>query len=220
LALSAEAVVDKDRDQATGVLRLAWWLVLLVPVVIIIIALIVIQRGDGSEPGDVEQSVGLTLAGPTAEEAYRLAADLADEQWPNAELAIVTGQWTDVGNSPGAEPDWSFTFFSASVQHLIMVAVSGEEAWVVRDVLSPYQVPTFSRRDWRVDGDEAIQKWWDEIGRRVVEQRPDTDLLAQLRVSSDYHDQLVWLIAGLVSGQQDPPMIVVSGVDGVLVEQD
>jgi hypothetical protein len=188
-----------------------------VMIVIAITVLVLAEIGDG---GDAEPGTGLVLGGPTAEEAYSAAAELAEEQWPDAELAIVSGEWKEVGHSAWTGTHWSFNFFSPSAQRLILVLVSGNDAWVVRDALSPYQVDTFSRRDWKVSAEEAVRIWWDEVGKVFVEQRPDADVVAELRVSPDYGGQLVWLVEGLASGREYPLMSVVSAVDGALVAYD
>ena len=207
-------------EEAERARRFAWWLPPVVGAAIIFLAVAAILLTQPDAEGSPVVDGGLAPEGLTAREAYRSAADLAEERWPDADLAIVSGHWTELGSENGNESQWSFHFFSASAQRLILVAVSSDEAWLVRDSLSPYPVPTFSQRDWKVDSDEAIQVWWDEVGRALVEHRPDAELVAQLRVSEDYGGQLVWVIGGLASGRADPLTTVVSGLDGSKVDQE
>jgi hypothetical protein len=159
----------------------------------------------------------LTGGGGTARQALAPAAELAAQWQADARLAIVSGQWLAVGVQPEGDVQWSFQFFSPSTQRLALIVVDNGAARVLREGLSPYVVPTFPVEEWRVDSDQARQTWWDRGGGSMVAQRPDVDLLMQLRVPGDEGGHPVWNVAGLVAGTDSAFTVVVDASDGVLL---
>jgi hypothetical protein len=163
------------------------------------------------------QSSGPIGSGGTARQALAPAAELAAQWQADAGLAIVSGQWSAAGVRPEGDVEWSFQFFSPSTQRLALIVVDNGEARVLREGLSPYVVPTFPAEEWHVDSDQARQTWWDRGGGSMVAQRPDADLLMQLRVPGDEGEHPVWSVAGLVAGADSAFTVVVDASDGALL---
>jgi hypothetical protein len=161
------------------------------------------------------QSSGPAGSGGSARQAFAPAAALAAQWQEDARLAIVSGQWSAMGARPESDVQWSFQFFSPSTQRLALIVVDSGTARVLREGLSPYVVPTFPLEEWRVDSDQARQTWWDRGGGSMVAQRPDADLLMQLRVPAEEGEHPVWSVAGLVAGTDSAFTVAVDATDGV-----
>ena len=108
-------------------------------------------------------------SGASARQAYRQAWAFATTQWEaDAGLAEIQGQWFEMGAASGQGVEWSFKFYSPSSHHFAVVLVDGERVSMVREVLSPSALATFSDREWRVDSDQAHQAWLAEGGSSIA----------------------------------------------------
>lgn len=164
-------------------------------------------------------SMGSGSAGgeATARQAYAVAAGAAAQWEEDARLASVSGQRLAIGAQAEEELEWGFQFFSPSTNRLALIAVEDGAARLVRDTLSPYSVPTFSPRQWRVDSDRAFQSWWDNGGASMVAQRADVDLVMQLGLPGGGGEHPVWNVTGLIAGTETAYGVVVDATDGALV---
>ena len=169
-------------------------------------------------PATLPPAVGLAGSRVTARQALAPAAELAGQWQEDARLAAVFGGWSAVGAQSGAQVEWAFQFFSPSVQRLALVTVADGTARVALDSASPYTVPTFSSRDWRVDSDKALWTWWDHGGEDLVAQHPDADLAMELRLPDEEGERPVWTVAGLVAGTETVVIVAVDGASGALAE--
>ncbi len=154
----------------------------------------------------------------TARKVYGSAVEVATQWQEDARLTAVSCNCPAVGQQRDGAFDWVFQFFSPSVRRLALVAVTGEEARMVRESGAPYEVPTFSTDDWRVDSDQALRAWWGRGGGSMVERRPDTDLAMQLRVSDETGGSPAWTVVGLIAGTDTAFTVVVDATSGELVE--
>jgi len=153
----------------------------------------------------------------TARSAFPLAAELAAQWREDAQLASVSGRWAAEMKQQGKD-QWTFQFFSPSASSLALFVVADGEARQVRESLSPYNVPTFSLEEWRVDSDQALQVWWDQGGDYLLERRPDAELAIQLRVPEAGSEIPVWTIVGMVFEQESVFTVQVDAVDGEPIE--
>lgn len=174
--------------------------------------------GQLAGPAAFSSVTGLASYGVTARQALAPAAEFAAQWREDAQLAVASCHRRAVGRQPEAEIEWAFQFFSPATQRLALVTVAGGKARMVREGLSPYVVPTFSTEEWLVDSDQALQVWWDRGGSTVLEQRPDTDLAMELRVSDEGGEYPVWIVAGLVEGAENAFIVRVNATNGALVE--
>ena len=195
-------------------LLMGFGLILLAAVGGIVCGLLVGPPAAPSSPG----TSGLISSGDTARQALAPAADLAVQWQEDAQLAGVSSCLPVEEIKQGGEIEWTFQFFSASTQRLALFTVSGGEAHRVRESLSPYAVPTFSRRAWRVDSDQARQTWLDQGGSRMIARRPDTDLAMKLGISEDGEQHPVWTITGFIAGAESALTVKVDAADGALLE--
>ncbi len=156
--------------------------------------------------------------GVTARQALEPAVELAVQRYEDVRLAAVSAHWSAVGKRLGGETEWTFQFFSPSTRRLILVAVADGTARVVRESVSPYQVPTFSSDEWRVDSDRALQGWWNRGGGSMVARRPDVALAMQLRASSRGGDP-VWTVVGSVPDTDVAFVVEINAADGTWVER-
>jgi len=194
-----------------------WWLLLGLGLVVLAVAgALVYGRVAPASPPSMVGTVG---GGVTARQAFAAAAEMATQWQEDAGLSVASCHRPAVEARSGGTVEWNFQFFSSSTRRLALVAADGETAWVVREGLSPYVVPTFSAEAWRVDSDQALQTWWDRGGGRWVVRRPDTDLAMQLRMPDNGDDGPVWTVVGLVVGAEATFSVRVNATDGTLLEQ-
>jgi len=163
-------------------------------------------------------AAGLADSRVTARQALAPAAELAGQWQEDARLAAAFGGWSAVGVRPGPQVEWAFQFFSPSARRLALITVAGGTARVVRDSASPYTVPTFSTREWRVDNDQALWTWWDHGGEDLVAQHPDADLAMQLRMADEGGEHPVWTVAGSIAGTETAVIVAVDAASGAVVE--
>jgi hypothetical protein len=185
--------------------------------VVAVVALLALA-GPGSGPPSSSPVSLPGLGGQTAMEALDSALEAAERWEADAQLAGASCTWSEAGVASSSETEWAFQFYSPSTQRLAVVMVSGDAAWLFRDVLSPYVVPTFSTAEWRVDSDEALQVWWDYVGRSLLGRHPTADVAVQLRPSADHEMRLVWSVVGLFGDPDDALAVTVSGVEGTIVQ--
>jgi hypothetical protein len=169
-------------------------------------------------PAALPPAAGLAGSRVTARQALAPAAELAGQWQEDARLAAVFGGWSAVGTQSGPQVEWAFQFFSPSVQRLALVTVADGTARVVRDSASPYTVPTFPAREWRVDNDQALWAWWDHGGEDLVTQHPDANLAMELRLPDEGGERPVWTVVGLVAGTETAVIVAVDGASGALAE--
>ena len=155
----------------------------------------------------------------TALQAFVPAAQLAGEWQDGAHLSAVSGHLAMVGMQPHRRVEWAFQFYAPATRQLALITVTDGAARMVREVLSPYAVPTFSAEEWLVDSDRALQTWWDRGGESLVAQRPDVDLVLQLRVPDGEAGQPVWTVAALMAESETAFTVVVNATDATVVTQ-
>jgi hypothetical protein len=153
----------------------------------------------------------------TAREALAPAAEMAGQWQEDARMAAVSAFWSRVGILWGGQAEWAFQFFSPSTRRLAIITVVNGRARMVRESASPYMVTTFSAEEWNVDSDQALQTWWNRGGGALVSRRPEIDLAMQLR-PLDESGQLAWSVAGSTAGTEAAFTVVVSAVDGTVLE--
>ena len=169
-------------------------------------------------PGSPALPAWITGGGQTARQAYDVAGEAAAAWQGDARLAAVSGQRVSLGERQGEETQWSLLFYSPSTQRLAIIAVENGAARVMRESLSPYRMVTFAVEDWRVDSDEAQGVWWQRGGNSMVAQRPDIDLLMQLRISGERGEHPVWTVTGVVAGTDSAFSVLIDAVDGSVIE--
>ena len=153
----------------------------------------------------------------TAHQALAPAVELAGQWQEDARLAAVSGFWSRVGVQMGGQAEWAFQFFSPSTRRVAIVTVADGRTQMVRENTSPYMVATFSAEEWNVDSDQALQTWWNRGGGALVSRRPEIDLAMQLR-PLDEGSGPVWSVVGSTAGTETAFTVVVSAVDGTVVE--
>ena len=185
-----------------GVLGLA----LLIAVVMLAYAGTTGQAGSGVGAGSTQ--------GPSARQALDVALATAEQRMADARLVGVSRQWFEVGVPQQDPGEWTYQFYSPSTQKLLVVAVAQGEGRVVRGPsLSPYRLETFSEELWLVDSDLAWGAWWENGGDSMVTQRPDTDVLMQLRLVGEDESRLLWLVSGIL-GEDTSFTVWVDAVSG------
>jgi hypothetical protein len=175
-----------------------------------------VYGGLAAKPGPVPVA-SLGGGSATARQAYTAAVEAAAQWQEDARLTAVSCHCPAVGLRSDEAFEWAFQFFSPSVRRLALVTATGEETRMVRENDAPYEVPTFSTDDWRVDSDQALRAWWGRGGGSMVERRPDTDLAMQLRVSEEAGGSPAWTVVGLIGGTDTAFTVVVDATSGELV---
>jgi len=196
------------------------WLVPLAAIMTIMLVAVagVLAFDQFSSPSDPPATSQPPEVGLTAKAAARPAYKSAEQWREDAELAGAQIHYTALGQGPkGAE--WAFQFYSPSTERLAIFLVAGGEATLMRDTLSPYDLPTFSRETWRIDSDEVLSLWWDRGGSHLVRRRPDSDVTLRLRVSEQTPRGPSWTAVGSVPGQQSRFVIAVDATDGSVIER-
>jgi hypothetical protein len=161
---------------------------------------------------------GPDIVGPTAQQAFASASELAEAWQGDARLAALRAHWPEAGEEHQEEIEWAFQFFSPSTQRLALFAVDGEEVRRIRERLSPYVVGTISAEQWRVDSDEAVRAWWYRGGDYLVARRLDTEITLRLGLREGESPRPIWVITGSLPGHKDALVIEVDAVDGTVVE--
>jgi len=193
------------------------WLLLLGLGSITLVVVGLLLYGQSGGPADLPAVEGLASYGVTARQALPPAAEVAAQWQADAQLAVASCHRPVVGRHPEDEIQWAFQFFSPAAQRMALIVVTGGEAHVVRDGLSPYAMSTFSTGQWAVDSDQALQVWWDRGGGTVLQRRPDTDLTMKLSVPDEGGDP-IWIVAGLVEGAENVFIVGVNAASGAVVE--
>jgi hypothetical protein len=171
-------------------------------------------------PGRSSDAQSITFEGTTARAAFSSAADRAAQWRDDAALAVVSSQQSGRELQAGENVVWTFQFFSPSTQQRALIAVTEGEARLLRETVSPYQIPTFSKRDWRVDSDQALQTWWENGGSFLVTRRPSAQIVLHLRVPREEpQSSPVWTIVGVDFEQESTFTVEVDAVTGQRLEQ-
>ena len=155
----------------------------------------------------------------TARQAFPAAARVATQWQGDAQLISASAQWLQpTAQRSGKSIDWSFQFFSPSVEQVIIVSVyDGTASQVTNFYTSP--IPTFSGDDWPIDSDVAWQTWLDSGGRDMLSRHPDTTLAMTLRLLDEGDEHPVWQVGGVVTGKRNALVIVVDAADGTVLGQ-
>jgi hypothetical protein len=155
----------------------------------------------------------------TARQAFPAAAKVATQWQADAQLISASAQWLQpTAQRSGKSIDWSFQFFSPSVQQVVIVSVfDGTASEVTSFYTSP--TPTFSGDDWLVDSDVVWQTWLDSGGRSMLSRHPDTTLAMTLRLPGEGGEHPVWQVGGVVTGKRSTLVIVVDAADGTVLSQ-
>lgn len=182
----------------------------------VVVGVVVFDRLVGSAIPTPE--VGFPQDQFTARQALAPAAGLAGQWQEDARLAVVSGFWRGVGLQGSEQSEWAFQFFSPSAQRLAIITVVDGTPQMLRESASPYTLATFSVEEWKVDSDQALRAWWSRGGRTLVTRRPDVGLAMQLRPLDNGDGQPVWTVVGSIAGAETAFTVMVSGVDGTVVE--
>jgi len=155
---------------------------------------------------------------PPALSAFKTASRQAQDWHGDAQLVGVVGHARNVDNRARAV-EWAFQFYSPSTRRLALLVVVDGEARSVRDVLSPYSVPTISQGRWRIDSGGALRIWWDNGGRYMLTRRPDSALTLRLDAARDGEEDPVWTVIGSIPDEGSEYVVRFSGFDGRLLEE-
>lgn len=187
--------------------------------VVIVLALIVALTQDqlAGRPGQTSLSDPPEL-GTTATEAYRAAAEEATGWQEDAQLVGAVAHYSNPGAGT-TDAQWAFQFYSPAAHRLSLIVVIEGQARQVRDVLSPYRVPTTSRKRWRIDSDEALRIWWERGGQYLLTRRPSADLTLRLEASEDHGEVPVWTVVGTIPDVGTDHTVTLSGLDGSVLEE-
>ena len=147
------------------------------------------------------------------------AAKVATQWQGDAQLASASAQWLQpTAQRSGKSIEWSFQFFSPSVQQIVIVSVyDGTASQVTSFYTSP--TPTFSEDHWPIDSDVAWQAWLDNGGRGMLSRHPDTTLAMTLRMSGEGDEHPVWQVGGVVTGKRNVLVIMVDAANGTVLSQ-
>lgn len=188
--------------------------------VIVVVAVAILAYRNLQQDSTSEPSSPMPFSQETtALAALPPAADMATQWQEDAKLISVAGRWTVRDLRQGrSEERWTFQFFSPSSGRLALFAVVDGEARKIHQGDSPYKVPTFSKKTWRVDSDQALQMWWDQGGRYFVERRPDAELAMQLRIPEASGEIPTWTVVGMVFEQESVFTVQVDALSGATIE--
>ena len=169
----------------------------------LVIAVLVLRQplqdtgwASGNLPGDLGSGDSALQAYAPAEEAARVWQSDAQPVSASSHYRSRSGRWP--GNT-----SWMFQFYSPGADKVAVVVVDTGQAQLLRESISPYQLDTFSRADWQVDGSAALESWWAAGGATFlsINSGSEPELVVQLRVQEGSQDQLVWTIRGIAGGQ-------------------
>jgi len=155
---------------------------------------------------------------PAATSAFRTASREVQDWQGDAQLVGLVGHVHDVGKQVRGV-DWAFQFYSPSTRRLALLVATDGEARMVRDVLSPYSVPTIPQGRWRIDSGEAMRIWWESGGRYLLARRPDSALALRLDGPLDGKEDPVWTVIGSIPDEGSDYIVKFSGFDGHLFEE-
>ena len=156
--------------------------------------------------------------GPTARKALQIASRAAEGWNQDAGLTGATVHYAlqDSGEYSG---EWTFQFYSPLSRWMGLFVVESGKATLVRETLSPYEIPVFHNGVWRVDSDEALSIWWDHGGRHLLTRRPDTGISLRLRAREADRSGAVWIVTGTLPGHRSEFSLVVDASDGSVVKE-
>lgn len=182
---------------------------------ILVVGAIAVYTWLASRPAE-QQEIGGEV---TARQALPAAVKVATQWQGDAQLASASAQWLQpTAQRSGKSIEWSFQFFSPSVQQIVIVSVyDGTASQVTSFYTSP--TPTFLEDDWPIDSDVAWQAWLDSGGRGMLSRHPDTTLAMTLRMPGEGDEHPVWQVGGVVTGKRNALVIVVDAANGTVLSQ-
>lgn len=170
--------------------------------------------GDRAPPDEP----GPPPTGPTARRALRIASRAAEDWNRDAELAGATAHYAR-RDSGGYSGEWTFQFYSPLSKWMGLFVVENGRATLIRETLSPYEIPVFPDDEWRIDSDEALSIWWDQGGRYLVTRRPDAGITFRLRASEERPRRPAWIVTGTLPGHQSDFSLLVDAIDGSVLQE-
>jgi len=192
---------------------LRWILIVWGGALLVAAGLLIYRQLEGSRGAPTVDASMISARG-----AYGLAEEAADAWQADAQLVSAAGRAAASVLQRGDDVEWSFQFFSAAEQRLIVFAVSGSEVAQVRETRSPYAMSVLDTERWRVDSHEAYKAWLEAGGDYFVTRRPSAELAMRLHALED-SAQPVWTVAGVTFGQENVFAVTVDARSGTVLDE-
>jgi hypothetical protein len=112
--------------------------------------------------------------------------------------------------------DWTFQFYSPGTHQLYVVSVGEEQVSPITGMLSPYELPTVSVGNWRVDSHGALSAWLSHGGAAFLRGYSVVDVSARLRHSQE--GRLEWSVVGVVRDSQTVHLVKVDATSGQVMD--
>jgi hypothetical protein len=192
-----------------------WGVAVLVVVVFAILSQVisrspVVVAEATSTPARMHQ---LPSIGETARNFYPRADQAARSWHEDARLVSATASWPFVEQGDlGKGTDWTYQFYSPSLQELYVVNVSADEVTQIVVTLSPYVLSTIDAAEWHVDSPEALGIWLDHGGATFLDKHSVVDVSARFRLSEE--GQPEWSLVGVVRDTRTFHLVEIDGVSG------
>lgn len=136
---------------------------------------------------------------PTARQAYALAKEVALSWQPDAQIAALSAHWQRIRGRWPTRNAWTIQFYSPSAGRMALVAVQGERARLLQEMVIPYPLPTFAEDRWRVDHYQALETWWSGGGENFLTRHMEAEVSLQLKPGPT--ESPVWTLTAIAGNQ-------------------
>ena len=182
--------------------------------------LFVVTRGGGAKVESAVPRPTPPWKVLTAQEAYRLAEEVARAWQPDAELSNASSSWRG-GATPQelleGKTTWGFHFISPSTSQFCIVSVVGDEARVIESDSIPRVPVLLALADWHVDSPQALNVFLDQGGRDFLAAHAGADVHLHLLTRIE-NETLLWLASGLSPDDGVAHTVSINAVTGAVVE--
>jgi hypothetical protein len=142
----------------------------------------------------------------TALRLYPAAEALARTWAPDVQLVGANAEWsTTAVNLIGKPTDWSFRFYSPSLNRLYLVGVGsdGQAAGAPHFRKEDRPPATIKPEEWTVDSPAALAGWLDHGGGDLLGRSPGVSVSIQLGVDPD-SGQAIWIVSAFEADSDQP----------------
>jgi hypothetical protein len=152
----------------------------------------------------------------TARRLYPAAEALARAWAPDAQLVGANAEWsTTAVNLIGKPTDWSFRFYSPSLNRLYLVGVTsdGQAAGAPHFRKEDRPPATIQPEEWSIDSPEALAGWLDHGGGDLLGRSPGVSVSIQLGVDPA-SGGATWIVSAFEADSDQPVAFKIDAVTG------
>jgi hypothetical protein len=152
----------------------------------------------------------------TARRLYPAAEALARAWAPDAQLVGANAEWsTTAVNLIGKPTDWSFRFYSPSLNRLYLVGVAsdGQAAGAPHFRKEDRPPATIQPEQWSVDSPAALAGWLDHGGGDLLGRSPGVNVSIQLGVDPA-SGGATWIVSAFEADSDQPVAFKIDAATG------